>query len=516
MMRGTSTSTDAIPILSPISSQTNTHWLVLFLLCVMVLGSLLRLYDLDGKSFWSDELISLCHAKAIHDLESFLTPHCGNAHPPLYFLMLKAWSTIGETEFRLRLFSVIFGTAAIFAAFLLGRELAGAVPGLLVATLVAFSPFHLQYDREVRMYSLLTFLAMLSLYFFVRALRTGRRGNWVSYTALTALGIYVHYHMILVLLIEWLFFFLRFTHYRQRTRAAVLSQVVIAAIGMWWLPGFVFQIRHPDLFALDAADKLPVAAFSWVVKPLYIFYSFSLGQTILPWNPIAIVGGLLIAVLVVLGVKRLKHDPEALLLVGLGLSAPLVVAFLISQTMPRYFTLVAPLFYLVVAQGILFSPRAWIQGVVMALLLIPITVSANNYYQGREFHILAQIDPWREVSDHIRARARPMDCVVAIGSTMPLRYYLNEFEGFAEPMYSVNFTESKTCMDEDRNRRIWLVTSDSNLSRVSKGAREWFDEHYQRLGDREFLRDPDYEMKAKLFKKDFLPYRVTVSLYGSK
>src|SRR5688572_7773978 len=140
---------------------------------ITLLGAATRAYDLGAKSFWSDELISLCHAGSIHDVRTFLTPFCGNAHPPLYFLILKGWLAFGSGEAFLRSLSVIFAVAVIPASYLLARELAGRAAAIIASFLVAVSPFLLQYDREVRMYSLLTLLVVLSLYWLLRALRTG-------------------------------------------------------------------------------------------------------------------------------------------------------------------------------------------------------------------------------------------------------------------------------------------------------------------------------------------------------
>jgi 4-amino-4-deoxy-L-arabinose transferase-like glycosyltransferase len=495
--------------------QIETRWLASLLLGLTLLGGFLRFYELDVKSFWSDELISLCHAKMIHDLESFLTPQCGNAHPPLYFLIFKAWSVFGEGEFYSRLLSVIFGTAAISAAFFLGRELTGTYSGLVTSFLVAISPFHLLYDREVRMYSLLTLLTVVSLYCFLKALRTGRGVYWALYATLSAASMYVHYHALLVILVEWVFFIAGIRRYRHLVVKAALSQVLIAAVGVWWLPGFIFQVQHPELFTLDSADKFPVAALSWLLKPIYVLIAFSLGQSILPWNPAAIAGGIIFSVLVVLGVKRLQDDRESALFIGLSLCIPFVVASLISQTMPRYFVFLAPLYYLIVAKGILFSPRKWIRAGVLCLIVIPISVSVSNYYHNREFHILAHVDPWREVAEYIRSNSRSMDCIVAIGSSMPLAWYLDDFRQLSHPIYSVNFKDSKECMDNDQTRRAWLVTSDSNLEAISQDARSWFGDRYKLLDEKKLFRDPEYKIKSKLFKKPFLRYRIIVSLYGN-
>ena len=237
-------------------SLSGAVWLII--LGITALGGVLRLWDLSAKSFWIDELISLCSADAIQNVKTFFTPSCGNAHPPLYFLLLKAWADFGQGEFYLRLLPVIFGIAVIPSVFLLGNELLERRSAMIAAFLVAVSPFHLLYDRELRMYSLLTFLTVTSLYFFLKALKDDRWSHWLVYAALSTMNVYVHYFAFLVLLFEWAFFLVRYAGHRHLWVKAICSQAIIAAFFAFWLPGFFYQIQNPTLFTLDHPDKFPV------------------------------------------------------------------------------------------------------------------------------------------------------------------------------------------------------------------------------------------------------------------
>ena len=496
-------------------SITRVRRVPLLVLGATVLGGMLRLYDLGGKSFWIDELISLCHAEAIQDIASFLSAACGNVHPPLYFLILKGWSAFGGGEVYLRFLSVFFGVAVIPAVYFLGREVLAEGPAVGAAFLAAVSPFYLLYDREVRMYSLLTFLTVSSVYFFLRALRTGRNVHWALYTILTTLNVYVHYHACLVVAFEWVFYFLGYAKYRQFWLKAVISQLVVAACFVFWLPGFWYQIQNPTLFTLDAPDKFPVAIGAWIVKPFYIFYAFSLGQTILPWNVVAIVGAIAVSIAAFLGVKSVRENRDALQFAALFLAVPLTIGMLVSLSMPRYYVFLAPVYYLILAQGVLSLPRPLMKGAACLLLLIPVVVSASNYFQNREFHVLAPVDPWREVGTYIRERAKPEDCVIAIGSFRPLGYYLDSYKGFSQPIYSSDFEGSRQCMESGSGRRIWLVGADPAVRSLTERAKSWLEAEFTPLAEKRFFRDSDYQMKAKLFKKDFLEYRISVYLYGT-
>src|SRR6185369_9769247 len=127
------------------------------LLLIGVAALVVRLYDLDGPSVWLDETASRTDARA-----SIVRMLTRVAFPPLYFLLLRAWSTLfGSDWWTLRLFSAIAGAAVVVV---FGRLVVALFRsrGLMLgaAAALAVMPHQLQYSREVRMYAL-WMLAML-------------------------------------------------------------------------------------------------------------------------------------------------------------------------------------------------------------------------------------------------------------------------------------------------------------------------------------------------------------------
>lgn len=97
-------------------------------------------------------------------------------HLPFYFLLVRIWSTIGESEFVLRYFSTILSVLSIALIFSVGRLLAGPRVGFVAALLLSISPFHIWYSQEARMYTLMTVSVLAAHWFLFRLLRTGRPG----------------------------------------------------------------------------------------------------------------------------------------------------------------------------------------------------------------------------------------------------------------------------------------------------------------------------------------------------
>lgn len=187
-------------------------------------ATLARLAGLDHLLIWHDEVFTLIRVFGYpHDLvqqtlfsDRLLTPAdllrfqlpdpdrtWGDTlralaehpeHAPLYYLLARL-----ATELPLEPVTAVRGTAAVFgillvpAGFWFMRELFGRGPGPWVAAaLIACSPVQLLFAQEARQYSLWLAAILLASLALVRALRSGRTGDWWLYGCGVSLGLYAH------------------------------------------------------------------------------------------------------------------------------------------------------------------------------------------------------------------------------------------------------------------------------------------------------------------------------------
>ena len=172
--------------------------LVLIVLLALALG----LYRLESKSLWHDEFGTLTNAGWYGSwLDAIRNPLTVPTLPksPLPFLITRISLTVDSSVFAARLPSVVFATLTIPVLYLLGKTLFGRQVGLLAALLLAIAPLHIRYAQEARMYSMLTFFSLLSLYLFWRAIRTGQLRWWVGFALATALNLYTQQLALLLL-----------------------------------------------------------------------------------------------------------------------------------------------------------------------------------------------------------------------------------------------------------------------------------------------------------------------------
>ncbi len=192
----------------------------------IVLGLCLRLYHIDAKTMWDDEIYGLIHTlgfteaqivtagphvRSAADLQAYYHlegPAPGGArplsatwqslaeddpqHPPLYYGLARLWVGVaGTSVLALRTLPVLFGLLAIGAIAWLAWELLDSGPAALIAaSLYALSPHAVLYSQEAREYSLWALEIIVSSALLLRAARTGRPWIWGAYGAVALLGLY--------------------------------------------------------------------------------------------------------------------------------------------------------------------------------------------------------------------------------------------------------------------------------------------------------------------------------------
>ncbi|MEO0248075.1 MAG: glycosyltransferase family 39 protein, partial [candidate division WOR-3 bacterium] len=238
------------------------------LLLILVLGFILRLPDL-GRDLWYDEAWSLYGARGVDavrkiipngpELTSATFSHDGGwrgafweithgeAHPPLYHILLRLWiGLLGENNRTLRLLSVCLGMVTLLMMFILGRRLFNEKVGLAAAGVLAVFPFHIQLSQEVRSYALALLLVTVASWAFWSAYqKIGNREEWrywILYIILASASLYTHYFTASALIAHGLFTLFHL----NRLRFALVKPLALVAAGISlllapWLLGPYFK-----------------------------------------------------------------------------------------------------------------------------------------------------------------------------------------------------------------------------------------------------------------------------------
>jgi uncharacterized membrane protein len=181
------------------TQKRNVRLIVLSAICLVYV--LPRLWNLTETCLWFDEIFSV-HAAEMDwgNLFRFIAQDL--IHPPFFYVLLKIWMALGgESLLWLRLFPVFFSTAALLPFYFLCRELKLNLQTVAIAFfLFAVNGGLIKYAQEVRMYSVLLFLSLTSLWLFFRYFKLGKN-IWIL-TLINLLLIYTHYFGWLVVAAE--------------------------------------------------------------------------------------------------------------------------------------------------------------------------------------------------------------------------------------------------------------------------------------------------------------------------
>lgn len=175
----------------------------LAVLAVAMVGLVLRAREIS--EYWLNADEGIYYSTLTHPtFGAFWAEVTANAHPPVFYLLLRGLGYLTWDFVLLRWAPVLFGVAAIWAFWLAGRELGGpgvrgVVAGVLAATWLALSPDAVALSQVLRPYSLVVLLLAGSLVALLRYRSRPERRTLVVYTGLLSLGMLTHYSAALAL-----------------------------------------------------------------------------------------------------------------------------------------------------------------------------------------------------------------------------------------------------------------------------------------------------------------------------
>jgi 4-amino-4-deoxy-L-arabinose transferase-like glycosyltransferase len=161
---------------------------LLLVLVIVVVGTFLRVWQLNAVGFNSDEAVYAGQAASITGHPEFteIFP-IFRAHPLLFQFVLALLYHGGVSDLTGRLLAVAFGLVAVWLVYRAGDLLYGRRVGLVAALLLALMPYHVVVTRQVLLDGPMTTFAALTVYLLARYATTERPG-WL-YAAGVGLGL---------------------------------------------------------------------------------------------------------------------------------------------------------------------------------------------------------------------------------------------------------------------------------------------------------------------------------------
>lgn len=301
--------------------------------------------------------------------------------------------------------------------------------GLISAFLLGISVFHIFYCQQIRHFSFIAFLVMVSVYYILKFEKENRIIYLINLTVINILIIYTHPYGFSIILFEWIYgiYALR----RNSLRNWFFAQSILSLFIIWWL--FLPNKTHIK------------ELIWWIPKPnfssfLETFNTFTWGgpryglddlEITIKWLSLANLLSLIYLVLCILGlaINKNKEDKNKIFFLFLWLTVPIFMSFLLSRISKlsffsiKHFFIVIPSFYIILAKGISIFKRNLkiiILTVIFLLNLIPLAIMYNNYFDT----------DWKKSIEYVR-RSIKKDEVIVISSleeVVPFMYYFSKYK----------------------------------------------------------------------------------------
>jgi uncharacterized membrane protein len=377
---------------------------ILFLMLVIFATSLaIRLYRLDGQTLECDELYTIPAATGhqyvyltneagaataympvtTSEYKRLLVSESGhglsevrgvlkrNVHLPLYFYIMHYWiGWFGNSEWILRFPSALFGALAVMMLFLLGRELCNLFIGLVSALFLTFSPDQIYFSQQARMYPLIMLLVISSTFLILRIAKSpGNKWLYVGYVLVSIAGLYTHYEFVFCLAAQFVYVWLVSEQGRKQWRYWIATY---ASIGIAFLPWVLITLAQkktsPEIIAWVTGSLPANIVLTEIVTKSARLIS-------VPELPFGWVSVLVTFVLLIVGIVVLTAERNKLLLLSLWIVFPVLGVVLMDNLLQtraigitRYWLVIAPALYLVIAVGLNRIKQRPLQITVVAVL----------------------------------------------------------------------------------------------------------------------------------------------------
>ena len=479
-------------------------------------GLALRIFHIDFQSLWVDELLVILKAEQ-KSLWEIIAASKVDVHPPLYDYLIHFWMYFGETVWILRFFSLIFGVASIPVIYWLGKKCYNEKVGLVAAFIFTVWPFSIWYSQEVRPYTLIFFLGLVVIGFFLKGLESNDWKYWSVFIIFITLCLYTHHSALYLILVFNIFVAMLWLN-KKNLDIVYRWMVVQFIIIFLYLPGFYILVSQIIWQKESGTPGLVFIKEPGFATIPYLFYNLTFKADALP---LGLFRGLVlipVALIFFSGLKPIKENFKGTasfipkgktLFLLLCLFVPVLLSFTLGTLVKkefmyeaRFFMIFMPAYIIILARGILQIRHKLVKVILITFCLF--FIFAANY----QIYTIPINPPMKEVVKYIKAGYLPGDIVLFHGSIWKIVFdYYNKGSMLTEgilrdytpkdgvfPYQFLKVTESYVPVLEEKLKnysRVWIVLSPPAIRRDPKQiVVSHLDKHFEKIVEQKIL--PEY------------------------
>lgn len=393
---------------------------------VIAINVFLKLWSITASSLNLDEAFSIFYAqKSNSDLWKLFDY---NGNPPLYYYSLKAWmSCFGNSVFSTRFLSFLANLGNILAVMFMAKKYLNLLTAIGAGLLLSILNLQLFFAQEVRVYSLLGLLSVLSVWVFIRFLSHPSKKEIFLLAIANAALLYAHYASLVLPLVQGIIILFYIRTPKIALRFAI-SQVIALILAV------------PSLLLINF-DTIS-SSWSWLTTPdlnqtLILFTEFTNSSISLVASGIFLLAGLVYSFFPNIDKSKKRFF---LIFAALGLLS-ILVNFLISQKVvlfsSRYLFFTQQFTIIALFLGISILPFRKLYKIILSGLLIA------SFIPGIQSKTTSE--DWKSVVSYTN-EFKPKGYTVLVSPSymsMPYAYYYNR------EIFSHYDTHMRELYDED-------------------------------------------------------------------
>jgi uncharacterized membrane protein len=381
------------------------------ILYVFIAAFLVRLIGIT-QSFWLDEATTTNVVKQLDYIDIITKFSVNDFHPPLYYLFMKAWSSLfGYSELSMRMPSILFSLASGWFIYRTALKLSTKTVAFWSAVFFLFNPLIVYYSQEARMYMMTVFWFTLALYLYVDIVRDKLRSRFdiavINYIFGFALATFYGS----IFFIAAMYLYLAFKN-KFRLIASILPGTVVALVILY--PLLSAQMAHAKI-ALEQISNWNLALGLPNVKNLLLIpLKFVSGR--ISFEPKILYFALSGLSTVAIGFFTVKGSQKHKWLAFLAVT-PLLLAFIISFWLPmlQFFRYLYIIPVLAILLGLGTKHFVWEKGIVAGIFFF----FSALYLILPNFHR----EDWKSI---LMSVPESSSVYMIPSSTDPMKYYYPE------------------------------------------------------------------------------------------
>ena len=245
--------------------QGNNTFVYFIILSIILLGFILRFYNIGYENLWFDEIFSFWVTDpSLSFTDTFSRIKSTETIPFLYYYLVKFCNYLfGYDPIVGRMFSAFFGFLSIFTVSNLCRKFVNNKSYLLTTCLISLNIFLIAYSQEMRVYIFTFFLVSTALVFFFNLYDEQSSKiftkNFILFSLFMLLAIFSHPFSIIILSSLICFIFADYIFFKNQNKKINISLIFVSIITLFFLFHYLGYVNTDNV--------------SWIKQPELKFFT---------------------------------------------------------------------------------------------------------------------------------------------------------------------------------------------------------------------------------------------------